>query len=124
MLRKHSSLHREYKYICSFPECGTKYRTGTQLKNHVNRYHLERREYQCKDCPSAFYTFRDLSRHIISKHLGIKFACEVPGCGSTLSRRDAYMNHLKHHQGISDEERKECVRKLQRFCTQLNLSKS
>ncbi|XP_070504950.1 zinc finger protein 260-like isoform X2 [Chironomus tepperi] len=123
MLRKHSSLHREYQHLCTFPNCGLKYRTATQLKNHVNRIHLERREYECKECTSAFYTMRDLDRHIISKHLGIKFVCEVPGCNSTLSRRDAYLSHLKSHSGLTEDERRELISKLNEFCMQLNLKR-
>ncbi|KAG5667403.1 hypothetical protein PVAND_015384 [Polypedilum vanderplanki] len=123
MLRKHSTLHQEYQYPCTFPNCGIKYRNSTQLKNHMNRIHLDKKDYECEECGAAFYTARDLDRHIVSKHLGIKFVCEVPGCSSTLSRRDAYLSHLKSHSGLSEEHRRELIKNCNDFCIKMNLKK-
>ncbi|KAG5667402.1 hypothetical protein PVAND_015383 [Polypedilum vanderplanki] len=68
MLKKHNTLHQEYRYPCTFPHCGLKYRNSAQLKNHVNRTHLNKRDHVCEFCRADFFLARDLERHIKTKH--------------------------------------------------------
>lgn len=98
--------------------CGEKYATRTRLKNHINRKHTFVKNYKCTepDCEAEFYGSSALKRHTIKVHRGIRFNCQVPGCASSLSRRDAYLNHLKSHRELSKAEHDELINKLNDFC--------
>jgi hypothetical protein len=58
-----------------------------------------------------------LDHHIASKHLGIRYRCGVVGCNSTLSRKDAYITHLKSHT-LTENEKKDLLEKLEKFIKQ------
>jgi uncharacterized Zn-finger protein len=90
---------------------------------HIKRYHTFEKDFKCTECDAAFYAKSNLEYHVKSKHDGIKFVCGVPGCKSSLSRKDAYLNHLKSHKELTKEEMKELHIKLDEFCEVNGLKK-
>lgn len=121
MLKKHNSLHTEYRYTCQ--HCSTKFRTSARLKDHVKRSHTFVKDYKCNQCDEEFYRKKGLDHHIVSKHLGIRYHCGVTGCNSTLSRKDAYITHLRSHTSLTEVEKKDLLEKLEQFIKQHNLPK-
>lgn len=45
-------------------------------------------------------------------HRGIKFNCYVPGCATSVSRRDALVSHMKAKHQLTSEEREIFMEKL------------
>jgi uncharacterized Zn-finger protein len=119
-LRKHFiALHREKKFACEF--CGDKFVIKSRLQMHIKRNHTFEKNIKCTEpnCEAAFYKNTDLVQHISKVHRGIRFNCQVPGCLSSLSRRDAYINHLKSHKELTRAEFDELFEKLNKFCREM-----
>jgi uncharacterized C2H2 Zn-finger protein len=123
MLKAHKSIHGEYKYACDYANCDAKFRSQTKLSRHVDIAHLGIKNYHCDQCGKSFCKSKSLTNHINVKHLGIRLNCTVPGCKSSLSRRDIYLNHLKMHKELSTEEMKIHLDKCDDFCLANNLLK-
>lgn len=89
---------------------------------HIRRYHTFEKTCKCTepDCDLMFYAMKDVRRHVIVHHRGIRFECQVPECKSSLGRRDAYINHLRTHKELNKEEFDELYKKLNKFCEEVN----
>lgn len=113
--------HAEKLLQCNY--CDTKFHAKHPLKIHIKRYHTFEKDYKCDEpnCSEEFYRPQDLYRHVISKHRNIKFKCQVPGCVSSLGRKDAYVNHLRSHKELSKDEMEEMMKKLKQFIAENNL---
>lgn len=115
------TVHQEYRFPCQY--CGTKFRTSTNRKDHIKRAHIFQKDHKCEQCGEEFYRKKGLDHHIASKHLGIRYRCGVAGCNSSLSRKDAYITHLKSHTTLTESEKKDLLEKLEIFIKQHNLPK-
>lgn len=121
MLMKHKTIHEEYKFICEF--CNLKCRTRGVLNIHIKRKHTFQKDHKCDLCGHQFFRLAELSHHVALEHLGIRYECGVAGCNSTLSRKDAYLTHLKSHTNLTEEDKKELMRKLKEFVEKHNLKR-
>lgn len=121
MLKKHKTLHEEFKFLCKF--CNLKFRSNNILMNHIKRKHTFQKDYKCDTCGENFFRSPDLSHHIALIHLGIRYKCGVPGCTSTLTRKDAYLTHLKSHTTLTEDEKKDLLIKLKEFVEKHNLKR-
>lgn len=121
MLKKHKSIHEDYRYPCL--ECTIKCRTQNLLNVHMKRKHTFEKDHKCETCGESFYRAQELSHHIALTHLGIRYQCTVPGCTSSLSRKDAYLTHLKSHTNLTADEKKEVLTKLKEFVEKHNLKR-
>lgn len=121
MLKKHKSIHEEFKYPCQ--ECNVKCRTRNLLNVHIKRKHTFQKDHKCETCGESFFRAQELSHHIALTHLGIRYGCTVAGCTSSLSRKDAYLTHLKSHTNLTPEEKKEVLAKLKEFVEKHNLKR-
>lgn len=120
MLKKHKSVHEEFRYPCQ--SCNMKCRTANLLKTHVKRKHTFVKDFKCETCGEEFYRAQELSHHIALIHLNIRYHCTVQGCTSSLSRKDAYLTHLKSHN-LTPDEKKEVLAKLKEFVEKHNLKR-
>ena len=46
--------------------------TPTDLKSHIDKFHLDKDDYHCKICSKTFKVIKSLRRHIIEVHFGIR----------------------------------------------------
>lgn len=111
-------MHGDNIFDCTY--CEKKFNTKTKLNDHIKRYHTFEKNYKCSElnCDAAFYDSQNLKRHIRTIHQGLRFECQVPGCKSSLSRRDAYVAHLKYHKELSKNQYDELYNKLKVFCAE------
>lgn len=124
MLRKHDTIHKEFRFTCDLCSNENKFRSKQSLKFHIKRYHTFEKDKKCHLCSAAFFGKRDLDCHITAKHLNIRFQCGVAGCKSSLSRKDAYLSHIqKAHKDLTAEERKSLRAEIDKIYFHNNLIK-
>jgi uncharacterized Zn-finger protein len=111
-------MHEEYKFVCDY--CSQKFRSRTSLSQHVKRNHTFIKDFKCDQCEKAYYERTILKHHIALVHLGIRYQCQVAGCTASLSRKDAYMTHLKSHN-LDESEMKVLIQKCKEFREQNDL---
>ena len=69
-----ADLHRPH--ACPEEHCEKRFRTTSELKNHMLYHGDIRRSYSCHFCSSAFVEKRHLDRHIRRVHTGVRnFVC-------------------------------------------------
>jgi uncharacterized Zn-finger protein len=72
------------------------------------------KKYACPQCDRQFSSAERRKNHELL-HIGVKFACYVPGCTSTLKRRDALVTHLQQSHSLSNEEMTDYKSRIQKF---------
>jgi uncharacterized Zn-finger protein len=124
MLRRHHlMIHGEFRFVCSYENCDAKYRKSYDLKLHVAKIHKKSRDFLCKFCGKAFFSFCKQKSHE-KIHTNARIPCVVPDCKSELSRRDSAINHLKSHRELSKEQLKNYLQEIDEFCVKNNILKS
>jgi uncharacterized Zn-finger protein len=117
-LKRHKVTHGELKFICSY--CGRKHKRSSELLNHIKRTHKLIKNHKCNQCEKAYFDPKCLKHHIALVHMGIRYQCQVQGCTSSLSRKDAYVTHLKSHN-LNESEMKDLMQKCEKFRLENNL---
>lgn len=87
--------HQEYyvPYICDI--CGSRFKSKTAMKLHINGRHNNERKCLCETCGKAFNTKTDLRNH---NKTHIQITVECPVCSKkVLSHR--LRNHMVRHSG-------------------------
>ena len=69
---------------------------------------------QCDICEHKFYDKGKLKVHRLI-HSGIKFNCFVPGCPSSVSRKDSLLFHVKRKHRLSPIEMQDYTNKLDAY---------
>jgi KRAB domain-containing zinc finger protein len=118
MLKKHKVLHEEYKFVCSY--CSGKFRHASLLAIHIKINHTHIKDFVCDQCSASYHKRPALNHHIALVHMGIRYQCQVSGCTSSLSRKDAYVTHLKSHN-LNESEMKLIMIKCKEFMEANNL---
>jgi hypothetical protein len=121
MLKLHNkNMHTETNFGCSY--CDMNFTTSSSVNKHIKRVHERIKDHQCNQCNAMFYERSGLSNHIAVVHKGIRYKCQVPGCASSLARKDIYMFHLKQkHNNLDKSEMDGILRKCKEFMEQHNL---
>ena len=66
--------------------------------------HTDIKPHSCQICDAAFYSLRDMKRHIQRVHEKVTRKCFL--CEMSFSRKDKFRLHLmKKHNELSDAER-------------------
>jgi hypothetical protein len=108
---------RKIDYFCE--TCGLHFKMPNKLKEHIDKKHLNIRNFMCDHCPMRFYMKQDLRKHIIKhippEHRNFSATCDI--CGNVYFNRFT----LKSHKELVHE-------KIKRFsceiCGKLYESKS
>ena len=90
---------REEKYTCD--SCHKSFNKKTNLKRHVDRDHLNIKNFLCSDCGKAFAEKAKLTIHTLSVHKNIRFACGM--CEKSYTSKAHLRTHVKvtHEEGIA-----------------------
>lgn len=83
-------------------ECEMSFETQGLLNTHFNRKH--NRRYKCEVCDTSFSLMADLRRHENTKHRDVRFSCQVEGCSSNFTRKDALARHVRQQHADSEHE--------------------
>ncbi|XP_016953624.1 zinc finger and BTB domain-containing protein 41 [Drosophila biarmipes] len=80
------------KPVCTV--CGSEFENNFFLREHLNRKHLNKRNFTCEICGANFYSQGTMQTHRKSVHLlSQTVKCEV--CELTIKSRRNYLRHLK-----------------------------
>ncbi|KAH8252876.1 hypothetical protein KR032_002321 [Drosophila birchii] len=102
-VRKHREKMRELrgkekkKKMCQ--SCNQSFRTTFLLREHLNRKHLQQKNFTCEICGAAFYSQGKMQVHRKAVHLMLHVThCEI--CDLTIKAKDNYLRHCrsKRHQ--------------------------
>ncbi len=59
------------------PHCDVEYKTATQIKSHVRKFHTGIKPYECSLCSESFFEKIHRARHMYTKHsVGAKVFCQ------------------------------------------------
>ena len=95
----HMLGHLPSSFLCS--ECGKKFVNVGNLNNH-QKLHEGILNEVCKLCNKGYATKCGLNDHIIRNHFA-KLNCELTGCSSISSSKQAYKKHLKTMHKKNDQ---------------------
>ncbi|XP_055638430.1 zinc finger protein 595-like [Toxorhynchites rutilus septentrionalis] len=102
-LNKHFETHG-FKYICL--HCPLRYRTGSSLTYHVQKFHERKFNFNCEFCGRAFNNYQDHRAHVnIHKNLMMeRFKCEP--CQKLFQSKRLLLLHQKTlaHIGLVREK--------------------
>jgi KRAB domain-containing zinc finger protein len=114
-----SQFHCEY---CKNDGVTRAFPFKTNLKNHVERFHLKIKNFKCDQCPKSYYRMEELKSHQL-QHQGIKFHCYVPGCTSAVTRKSVLMYHFEHNHELTPDEMKEYTERLNKYCEEIKCTR-
>lgn len=103
---------RERKHIC---DCGKKFLSLANLRNHKQTVHVAQRSFSCNHCSKAFKSLNNLHTHEVV-HDEKSYLCRF--CDKTFARLQDVRIHEKIHFGQKDFSCSECNKS---FSQQSNL---
>ncbi|CRL04067.1 CLUMA_CG017181, isoform A [Clunio marinus] len=116
LLKVHVQIHEGKSFICDM--CGKSFATKPRLQIHVKFTHLRIKNHVCDVCGKCFICPSKLHIHKL-EHSGIRFPCFVPGCGSSFTRKDAALFHVRKNHRLTQEEFKTWKENLDEFSASL-----
>ena len=88
--------------ICTYEGCDYKSHKRQNLKNHINKVHLNvpiERNHYCDFCGKNFSYKNSLDLHVVKHHTNRKdFACNI--CDSKFSTRNDWRQHMEIHSDV------------------------
>jgi hypothetical protein len=100
---RHGGEHptRKDGYFCD--TCGAQFKNPTKLREHIDKKHLNIKNFQCDQCPMKFYKKECLRKHIV-KHIPKEyrdFSAPCDECGKMFFNVYTLKSHKELvHQGI------------------------
>jgi len=95
----------ERPYVCDYEDCDKAYKARHQLKNHVNRFHKNKRPHACDICGKCYTLPIDVVKHKRFVHeRPTPFACTWEGCLEKFHSESFLRRHMTLHTG-----KKPCV---------------
>lgn len=102
-IESHMNQHLKIQPFTCPHDCGKHFYNRTSLRTHEKHNHSEEFEFICEKCALRFKERYLLQEHISTKHDGLRFKCNYPGCTS-----EYYSNNgLKKHIDSTHESREE-----------------
>ncbi|ETN67120.1 hypothetical protein AND_001077 [Anopheles darlingi] len=98
-------LSHDAPYLCA--ECGKKFETKSNLKQHMKR-HSNVRAFACKLCPSKFHSKGELKTHQYTHSKLKQFSCDL--CGALFTKNSSLAKHQRIHTGIRPFSCEACSR--------------
>ncbi|KAH8277864.1 hypothetical protein KR018_008925, partial [Drosophila ironensis] len=90
---------RQPKPMCEV--CGQTFATNFHLRDHLNKKHLQRREFTCEICGAAFYSQGLMQTHRRAVHL-LMHTVHCDTCNLTIKARGNYQRHLKSKRHLDE----------------------
>ena len=91
-----SSIKKEKKYKCTYPNCTKVYRSKENLKLHYQNIHNKIKPYQCSYCPLKFSHRNGRIYHERKVHTAFfPYKCIYVGCGHSFPCKSAMDVHIK-----------------------------
>ncbi|XP_050096360.1 zinc finger protein 771-like [Anopheles aquasalis] len=98
-------LSHDAPFLCA--ECGKKFETKSNLKQHMKR-HSNVRPFACKLCPSKFHSKGELKTHQYTHSKVKQFSCDM--CGALFTKNSSLAKHQRIHTGIRPFSCEACSR--------------
>ena len=84
--------------ICQIPECGQGFPNKQELKQHLETYHGDMNQLQCRECGKVLSSKQNLREHLFT-HTGEKpYTCEE--CGMSFRQGSQLSSHKRIHQAF------------------------
>lgn len=80
---------------CNVEGCTRKFSRNSFLKQHIQRDHLKKRDYQCIECEKNYKQKSHLDRHIEATHKNIRHICEY--CSKSFTKSWSLKMHMFCH---------------------------
>jgi hypothetical protein len=77
------------QYICDERGCSNRFTQPRQLEKHKRKHKL----FYCNECTISFPHPKNLREHKASRHQGLRYPCDVPGCGETVTQKRNLPRH-------------------------------
>lgn len=81
---------------------------------------MQRKDKECKICGLKFFTGAQVTKHMLI-HTGLRYNCFVPGCKTSLTRRDNLVTHMKRSHQLTQMEQREFKAKLASYDESVHL---
>ena len=104
--KAHIEIHSKDRLICDI--CSKTYPSIQTLENHLSRFHLQTKKYECTECEKKFGHPGSLKLHLTFVHEKVrKYSCEI--CQKHFTRAQKVRNHMDQvHLGIRNHICKVC----------------
>lgn len=98
------------RFVCTYDGCNRVYTTRQGLLHHIKKFHMNVKNYKCKQCNFEFYFKHRWEMHVLRTHsAGKTFACTYDGCDKVYKYRSGRFEHIQRfHLKIRNYECKEC----------------
>lgn len=105
-------VHTEGAISCDFAGCTKRFHKISKRDRHM-RVHTKEKKFSCDKCGISYGYASQLYRHVESIHQGLRFYCEVPGCGIGFCRRENVRLHFgKSHPFLETSQLEKLLRQL------------
>jgi len=96
-LNTHMLTHNKPTIPCE--QCGKLFKRKDAVRSHINKFHLQIRNFFCDQCDKRFADAKHLREHVTAIHDKLKpFACEI--CDFKCARTDNLNVHRRKTHGI------------------------
>ena len=97
------------KHVCEY--CGAKFSSKSKHSVHVKSIHLNQRDILCDQCDYRTASEYKLRMHIEAIHEGIRYNCDVPGCGRFYRTKGSLYCHQDKAHNIPKPKTIEAMKK-------------
>jgi len=98
-LKKHHVSHKPaQQFSCNI--CGKLYQAAPTLKRHIKTHTVNKKTYQCPECPKVFFDYdkSSLNRHVRFVHRNYRpHSCNI--CGKVFRGKGNRDEHIRKHLG-------------------------
>ena len=98
-LRAHNPVHGEPMYVCSYDNCGKKYKWLKGRKEHEQKCQKNpnaKPKHGCDLCDRRYWDKRSLDRHVAEDHTEGVVRLPCPSCTKTFKNKDSLAKHKKN----------------------------
>ena len=98
LLKHINSKHNRIKILSSSFTNGIKKKNALneKYKHLISISKLNKIHYKCNNCDKVYSSKYNLSVHIKTNHMNVKFSCEEKGCEMTFKHRCSLKKHIMH----------------------------
>jgi len=87
-------------YVCPVKGCSKRFLQRQQLSSHAL---MHQRAYACDYCPAQYPHAKSLREHRQTKHLNIRYKCNIEGCNESVAQKKNLRRHKRARHGINSE---------------------
>lgn len=87
-------VHFASNYVCSHSGCSEHFNKPAHLRQHLKQH----KRYACDKCDAGYSHPKNLREHKQTKHLRLRYTCDVEGCNASMAQKKNLARHktMKH----------------------------